>query len=633
MQTKKNQQINQENNRIYNWEGFFKTKWIIPFILLVLLVSALSLKLLSDQDTGFHLKAGKWIIENHSFPQKDTFTYTVNNNDYIDLHWLFQIIIYGIYTIFSYDGLSFFVMLLSLILLILLILRNQINKIPLSISCFVMLFGFLIIEQRLILRPEMLTFIYITGMLIILELYYKFQKNVLYLLPIIMLFWCNTQGLFILGIIIIGSYFFTLFLKEKKINKKFLFWSSISVLACLINPYFIKGFVFPLELLTRFDNNNIFKQHISELKSFSSINKYVLKDYLFIAFSSITFVITAITIRKRHLYEFILLLLFFYLALSSIRNIPLFIIIAIPIISISTNEILINLKEKNWFSKIKFIKYIVYFLMIIVTLGFILQIYTGAYYINNSYSKFGIGLDKEEQPIKACEFLNKNQLDGKLINSIGYGGWLSWNLSQPIFIDGRLEVIKEQLYQEVTNSWNGGLANLIDKYNPKLIVYNYTKYLPWTIQLNKMQDWRIIYLDNEAAIYAYKDYTTNIKSINFANLPLQYNLSKNTSEQIVINTLNLKPTNKYIDFIESFYKKTDNSKDLLNIASFLLQIKEYKIAEQFFLEELKKNKAKNNFIYYGLAEIYKKKGDNNKLDLCLSKIKYFNNTNRRKNLE
>jgi len=153
-----------------------------------------------------------------------------------------------------------------------------------------------------------------------------------------------------------GSYFISLLWKEKKINKNFLFWIIISVLACLINPYFIKGFVFPLELLTRFDNNNIFKQHISELKSFSSINKYLLKDYLFVAFSSITFILTIITIRKRHLHEFILLIIFFYLAVSSIRNIPLFIIIAIPIISLSINEILLNLKGKKWFSKLKIIK-------------------------------------------------------------------------------------------------------------------------------------------------------------------------------------------------------------------------------------------------------------------------------------
>jgi len=259
--------------------------------------------------------------------------------------------------------------------------------------------------------------------------------------------------------------------------------------------------------------------------------------------------------------------------------------------------------------------------MIIVPLGFILQINTGAYYIDNPFSKFGVGIDKEEQPIKTSEFLNKNQLKGKIINSIGYGGWLSWYLSEPIFIDARLEVIKEQLYQEVTNSWNGGLAKLISKYNPKLIVYNYTKYLPWTLQLSQMPDWRLIYLDNEAAIYAYKDYATNIKSINFATLPLQYNISTDTSEQEIINILKTKPYNKFTVFIESFFKKTDNKKDLINIASFLLQNKEYKIAEKFFLADIKINKGKNNFVYYALADIYQKTGKYKKLDLCLSKIK------------
>ncbi len=37
---------------------------------------------------GFHLRAGQWILQNHAFPDKDLFTYTVNQNDYVDLHWL-----------------------------------------------------------------------------------------------------------------------------------------------------------------------------------------------------------------------------------------------------------------------------------------------------------------------------------------------------------------------------------------------------------------------------------------------------------------------------------------------------------------------------------------------------------------
>ena len=60
---------------------------------------------------------------------------------------------------------------------------------------------------------------------------------------------------------------------------------------------------------------------------------------------------------------------------------------------------------------------------------------------------------------------------------------------------------------------------------------------------------------------------------------------------------------------------------MINIASFLLQNKEYKIAEKFFLADIKINKGKNNFVYYALADIYQKTGKYKKLDLCLSKIK------------
>ncbi|MGD0340769.1 MAG: hypothetical protein ABSA76_03560, partial [Bacteroidales bacterium] len=70
------------------WKEYFHSKWALPFIVVTIFITILSLRLLSDPDLGFHLKAGKWIVENGSFPSKDTFTYTVNNNDYTDLHWL-----------------------------------------------------------------------------------------------------------------------------------------------------------------------------------------------------------------------------------------------------------------------------------------------------------------------------------------------------------------------------------------------------------------------------------------------------------------------------------------------------------------------------------------------------------------
>ncbi len=619
---KKQDQIISDVKQNINWKELFHSKWVFPFALIVLMIIFLSLRMLSDPDTGFHLKTGKWIIENHSFPQKDTYTYTANNNNYIDLHWFFQIFTYFIYSLFGYIGLSLQVMFTSILLLFLLLKRNKLQNIPLKITCIVLLFGYLIIEPRLLLRPEIFSFLYIVIILIILDLYFHSHKNFLFFLPIIMLFWVNTHGLFILGIVLIGSYFISLWIKEKKIDKKFFIWSSLSLLICFFNPYFIKGILFPFELFTRFKSNNVFNQHILEFKSFGSVVKYDFTDYLFIFFSLLTFVLSLRYAKKKNIHDFIILFVFFYLAYISIRNIPLFVIVAIPIFSSSLYELFVRIKEKKWYLKMKFFRHMNFVFFILLPVALIFRIYTGAYYISNkSYSKFGVGIDKQQQPYSATTFLINNKLDGKIINSLGYGGWLAWNLPQPIFIDGRLEVMKEQLYMEVTDSWNGRLSKLIDKYKPKLIIYNYLKYYTWTTQLNKMPQWRIIYLDGEAVIFASSDYATNISALNMVNLPIQYDLPKDTSVELIKQILNISPLTKINNWTEGFYKKHDYScDDLTNIASFCLQFKEYNLAEQFFLESIRKSKGKNNFVYYALADIYKKKGNQILFQICLSKI-------------
>ena len=72
------------------------------FVLLVVFTA----RYLSDADLGYHLRGGQWILEHHRFPSKDTYTYTRSNADYLDLHWLYQILIYATYVIGGYTALS-----------------------------------------------------------------------------------------------------------------------------------------------------------------------------------------------------------------------------------------------------------------------------------------------------------------------------------------------------------------------------------------------------------------------------------------------------------------------------------------------------------------------------------------------
>jgi len=619
----------------------YKSAWTIPFLLVVVLIAFLSLRQLSDPDIGSHLKAGKWIVNNRAIPGKDTFTYTVNSHDYIDMNWLFQVAVFFLFIVIGYKGLSILVMLAILGLLFLLLIRNQRKKVSLFIASFVFLLGFLVMETRITLRPEIFTFLFITAFLIILDDYYYHRGNRLFLLPVLMLAWCNMHGLFILGFGLIGAFLLSLVFRDKRIEKTFLLWGAATLLVCFINPYFAQGITFPLELLTRFDSSNVFHAHIKELKSFYDLDRFLLKDILFIIFLVLTFLFSILTWRKRAFHEFLLLIVFAYLALVSVRNIALFAVIGMPILCFSLSDFLPVIREKLTSSglsrTIKLIRIVAIFLLIVIPLGLIMRLITGSYYAgNNEYSKTGIGIDSRQLPEKAAEFMIQNRLNGRIINGISLGGWLSWRLPQPVFIDGRLEVIKEDLYQELTESWKGGLSGLADKYQADLIVYNYVKYFPWTVQLAGMNNWRLIYIDGLSAILARSGYAGEIGRVNADSVCNACYIPAVSDETSVLDILKKQPLSSARNYFSGFWKKSSvQDDDLLNLGSFFLQMKNYPVVERFLLENLNRTNRRNRFIYYALADIYSAKGDVQKASVCYHQVLGFDpgNIAARKGLE
>ena len=337
-------------------------------------------------------------------------------------------------------------------------------------------------------------------------------------------------------------------------DRRLLIWAVISFLVCFINPYGARGFTLPIELLSRFDPENIFNQHIQEFMPFFSQPFFVVRDYLFLALLGLIVVIMVLTWRRRKAHEYLLLLAFLFLAINSIRNIPLFILIAFPILSRSLKE-LDNRLALTW-NKARLAFYLI---LILLPIALTLRFLTNAWYIsNNSFNQTGMGVNPSHQPVEASSFLVKNHLDGRILNSIGYGGWLSWTIVQPVFIDGRLEVMQESLYREITKSWNGHLSLLIDQYKPVLIFYNYLKYYPWTFQLKEMPGWRLIYIDGAVAIFANQGYAPLLRTISLSELPSQEML--------------IKPP-PFISWTEGFYKPADQkSIDDMHKALFRIQM-------------------------------------------------------------
>ena len=60
---------------------------------------------LTDGDIFWHLAAGREMIAHKHFLRVDPFSFTLQSPPWTDLHWLFQLIVYGLYTLGGYTAL------------------------------------------------------------------------------------------------------------------------------------------------------------------------------------------------------------------------------------------------------------------------------------------------------------------------------------------------------------------------------------------------------------------------------------------------------------------------------------------------------------------------------------------------
>ncbi len=571
-----------------------------------------------EYDLGFHLRGGEWMLENKSFHKYDVFTYTVNQNEYIAMYWLFQIFIFFFYKISGYKGLSLLTSILVTFLFLIINFRMEKQKIHKSISFLIIFLIVLIAELRFSLRPEIFSYIFLTLMLFILDEYFYKNKNYLYFLPLIELLWTNFHGIFILGWLLMAFYFLSYSFHYKRFNKEFFKYVFISILSSFLNPYFLKGILFPFYLFTRLQEKSIFKDVILEFASpFSKkalflMPKTPLLLFYFFIFLSILFFI--LTFKKRKIHEFLILFSFLYLSYTAVRNIPLFLITSSQILALSMNNLYNSIK--------KFLNYFVYISPFIIFL-FLIRIFTNSFYYDRGGGNFGLGLDEDVQPTLASDFILKNNLKGRILNDLNHGSWLIWSVRERVFIDGRLEVMKENFFKKYKESFKpGGLQKLIKEYKPDIVIfdYSYPEALFWDRDIKSMPEWRIIYLDDKSVIFAHKDFMPNIPRLNFLKRVKEMGIDTIIDEREVWKILNKKKKSWLMDWFEGFYKRKEHDRKFLNLAFYAYLSLEFKCAEILYLNLLKKDSKYRKNIYFNLGAIYYFSGKFDQAIFCYEKV-------------
>lgn len=222
-----------------------------PLLLMFFLLALLAFRQVGSMDAGFHLKAGNHILSGHGWPRTDPFTYTLGDHPYTDTSWGYQVLLALADRGGGAPGMVVFHLLILAGIFFLLYKTMRLAPVDPSTAVLLLGAGILACEMRYEVRPELLSYLFLAGLLYLLHRHALGSRTPLWLLPLLLWLWANCHALFVLGWVALACAAAGLWLRDRKPDRSLLAWGGTALLAPLLNPYGVKGVLFPFTLMTR----------------------------------------------------------------------------------------------------------------------------------------------------------------------------------------------------------------------------------------------------------------------------------------------------------------------------------------------------------------------------------------------
>jgi len=512
-------------NRIEKW-----LKILIFAGLLVLVVMVFSQRIeLASSDLGRHLENGKIIWQNQQVLFKNLYSYSEPDTQFVNHHWLAGVIYYAVFLLGGFKLLSLLNIFLMIAAFILAFKIAQ-KKAGFYISALLALPVIFLLGERVEVRPEIFSYLFIVLTWFILERSDE-RKNYRLLFWLIPLFlvWVNIHSYFLIGLILVGfkfgAEFLPIFLDASGTFKNrfkiawlktriWLKYLGASILVCLLNPNFVKSLLYPF---------NFFKKYgyeVAENKSVFSLghlmvnyNITLFEEMLFLLFFSLA---ASLFFYKRiRWFELFSSLFFSFLALSAARNLSLFGLVSLILISANLFYPFDFLKNNVFYFRHELReKYRASFLVFILVLVFVEIIYLGIdARKTNNFIKNSPGWGLSQGSEDSIKFFRDNNLSGPIFNNYDLGSALIFWLypKEKVFVDNRPEAYSNGFFSDIYRPMQLDREKWLEysaRYQFKTIYISHTDFTPWAQTfLGKTIDanWALVYFDRYTVIFLNKE--------------------------------------------------------------------------------------------------------------------------------
>ena len=289
-------------------------------------------------DIWWHLRTGQLMVEQLSVPWVDWYTFTEVSTPWIDLHWGFQLLAAAIYRL---GGVPLLILAKATVttLAIGIAWSATGKQLPVWMKTLCWLPAVIAVTGRCLVRPEALSLLFLAAWLWLLPRIAD-RPRLIWLLTALQLAWVNCHGLYVLGLIAgvaaVCDYIARSTLggrcgiqaTDKQLHPLTLTLAIVlTAVACLCNPYFEAGALFPLELYRKFSvDQAYYAPRIEEFKpALVFLRQHGLRSLPFDAglVLWLTTLLTFVALARRRsldVYRLLLFTAFSYLGWEATRN-------------------------------------------------------------------------------------------------------------------------------------------------------------------------------------------------------------------------------------------------------------------------------------------------------------------------
>jgi hypothetical protein len=461
-----------------------------------------------ETDFWWHLKVGAYITAHHSVPSHDYLSYTFRGHPWTDHEWLAELLLFGLYNLAGLWGpivLFAFIICAAFAFVYWNMADRGLNRV---LALFVLSAAFTASRGSWGPRIQMVSMFFLAVYAFAL---YRFQltrdRRLLFVFPALMLLWTNLHGGFVLGLVIMAITLMGEGLNYLTRHEGALSPADLRALALalggtfavtVVNPNGVRQLLYPLTFILP-------NAYTNQIQESASPNFHMLVMMVFEAML-LLLIASAFVARPRFNWtNLFLVLAFTHLALSQVRNVPLWVVVVTPLLAVYMQAMGPALQEQ--FPRFRYRRrplrsrlVPVYNLVLLGLVAILYALEAHTYITPNALQK----AQNDNFPTGAIVYMRSHSLPSHVFASYGWGGYLLWNLFPRYtdFMDSRADTLfNTRMLHAYLNAYSGtpGWDAVLKQYQVQDVLIE--RDAPLAQLLATKKTWRLVYHDSLSVLY------------------------------------------------------------------------------------------------------------------------------------